>query len=380
MVPTTNQLRLINPPFDSSVTDLIIQIDYLRRKPLYGSTHPRIFFQIKNIFHILESLGSARIEGNHTTIAEYIETEIEESGSGKENILEIKNNEKALSFIEENIESTLINRAFISELHKIVVNGLSREGSRSPGFFRESNLRIAGSEHTPPDALHVPVLMDDFFAFLQRQDPEKYDLIKIAIAHHRFAWIHPFDNGNGRTVRLITYAMMIKMGFKVDKGRILNPTAVFCSDRDEYYNALAQADKGTDEGLLVWIEYMLRGLKVEIEKIDRLLESDFISSKILIPALKNAYEKRIINDNELKILSLAVQKQEFKTAQLSAIFPGKSSVDKSRVVGRLREKKFLIPITEGARTYIPNFLGNELMRVVMKSLDQEGFLPLRGEV
>ena len=86
-------LKLIDPPFDSKLTDLIIELDYLRKKPLRGTTHPSIFFQLKNIFHTLESLGSARIEGNRTTIAEFIETKIDNKKAKDEKIIEIENGE-----------------------------------------------------------------------------------------------------------------------------------------------------------------------------------------------------------------------------------------------------------------------------------------------
>ena len=42
-------LKLIEPSFQSSLTDLIIELDHLRRKRLLGSTHPAVFFQLKNI-------------------------------------------------------------------------------------------------------------------------------------------------------------------------------------------------------------------------------------------------------------------------------------------------------------------------------------------
>ena len=84
------QLKLIEPSFDSSLTDLIIELDYLRKKPLGGSTHPRVFFQLKHIFHTLESIGSARIEGNNTTVAEYIETKLESNENISEGVREIK--------------------------------------------------------------------------------------------------------------------------------------------------------------------------------------------------------------------------------------------------------------------------------------------------
>lgn len=375
-----NELRIVNPPFDSKVTDLIINIDYLRKRELGGSTHPAIFFQIKHIFHILESIGSVRIEGNHTTIAEYVEREIEEPADEDEAITEIKNNEMALSFIEEVIESAHIDRAFICELHKQVVKDLIREGSQTPGQYRNRNIVINHSEHTPPDFLRVNDLMEEFFAFINRPEPDKYDLIKIAIAHHRFTWIHPFDNGNGRTVRLLTYAMMIKMGFKVNHGRIINPTAVFCSDRDAYYDALQKADEGTDEGILAWVEYVLSGLNDEIIKIDNLLEFDFVKSKILFPALKRLLVRKIITPEELKILNKAAAVQEFRTTDLNEIFPGQSSVNLSRAVKRLRDKKFLKPIEENSRIYVLSFLRNYLMREIMICLDREGFLPIQNEL
>jgi Fic family protein len=95
--------------------------------------------------------------------------------------------------------------------------------------------------------------MSELVAFTNRADPPKYDLIKVALVHHRFAWAHPFGNGNGRVVRLLTYTLLIKYGFNVKTGgRVLNPTAVFCNDRDRYYAMLAEADTGGPEGREVW--------------------------------------------------------------------------------------------------------------------------------
>lgn len=114
------QLKLIKPSFDSNVTDLIIELEKLRDRKLTGSTPPSIFFQLKSIFHTLESIGSSRIEGNNTTLAEYIETKINSEIAQGENIKEIKNIEKAMEFVEENIEHYGINRMFLSEIHKLV--------------------------------------------------------------------------------------------------------------------------------------------------------------------------------------------------------------------------------------------------------------------
>jgi Fic family protein len=164
-----------------------------------------------------------------------------------------------MGFIEENVKDRPINRAFVSEMHKMIVDGLlpppAGEGDHTPGMYRKTNLKINGSNHLPPSWLQVEDLMIELLDFIAQEHAPKYDLLKAAIAHHRFVWIHPFGNGNGRTVRLFTYAMLVKTGFNVNVGRIINPTAVFCSNRNDYYNMLSEADKGTDEGMLTWADY-----------------------------------------------------------------------------------------------------------------------------
>lgn len=347
-----------------------------------GTTHPNIFFQLKNIFHTLESIGSARIEGNRTTIAEYIETKIGGSGVKDEKIIEIQNMERAMDFIDDNINNIPINRIFLSELHKRVVENLSpkREGDYTPGVYRNKNVSITGSEHKPSDFMHVASYMDELFAFINDGSPSKYDLLKTAIAHHRFVWIHPFGNGNGRTVRLFTYAMLVKQGFNVNQGRIVNPTAVFCNDRNKYYHFLTQADSGKEEGMLKWCEYVLGGLRVEIEKIDRLLDYKYLASTILHPSVDFSREREVITDTEAKILKVAVDKQVFQASDIKKLFQGKLAAEISRMLRKLREKKMIISERQDSRKYIISFGNNFLLRGIITALGENGFLPVKDDV
>lgn len=374
-------LKLIEPSFNSSLTDLIIELDYLRKKPLGGSTHPKVFFQLKHIFHTLESIGSARIEGNNTTIAEYIETKLEDNKNVSSDIKEIQNIEKAMEFIEDNILDYPINKMFLSELHKMIVDGLlpppNGEGDRTPGLYRGINLKINKSNHLPPDYLVVNDYMLELLDFIERKDSPKYDLLKAAIAHHRFVWIHPFGNGNGRTVRLFTYAMLVKTGFNVNVGRIINPTAVFCSNRNDYYEKLSKADLGTEEGILEWCEYVLLGLKEEIEKIDKLSDYDYLKKEILLPSITHSLERKYITDVESKILKKVIEHQVIQASDLKDIFSGKVSAEISRQIKKLIDKKMLIPEVDGGRKYVIRFDNNFLLRGVIKTLDIKGFLPVR---
>jgi len=376
-------LKLIEPDFGSSLTDLIIDLDYLRKKQLGGSTHPKVFFQLKNIFHKLESIGSARIEGNNTTIAEYMETNLSDRKQFSEGIKEIQNIEKSMAFVEENIVDYPISRALISEMHRMIVDELmpppQGEGDSTPGQYRQVNLEISKSTHKPPEWLKVNEYMEELLDFVNREDSPKYDLLKTAIAHHRFVWIHPFRNGNGRTVRLFTYAMLVKAGFNVNVGRIINPTAVFCSNRNDYYSYLSAADYGTSAGMLSWIEYVLKGLKEEIEKIDKLSDYEFLRKEILTPSINLSLVRKYITDLEAKVLKRAVDLQVISAADVKSIFPGKVDSEVSRQIRKLIEQKMLIQEKEGGRKYVLRFDNSYLLRSIIQLLGNKGFLPVLDE-
>jgi Fic family protein len=198
----------------------------------------------------------------------------------------------------------------------------------------------------------------------------------VALAHHRFGWIHPFGNGNGRVVRLLTYALLIKYGFNVKTGgRVLNPTAVFCNDRDQYYAMLAHADTATPEGLETWCIYVLQGILAELRKVDRLTDFSYLSGRILEPAISYARERELITAMEEDVLHITARKGVAKAADLAAAMPGMSPAQRTYQIKKLVERKMLQPIKEGARQYTIGFSNNYLMRGVIRALSEEGFIP-----
>jgi Fic family protein len=221
--------------------------------------------------------------------------------------------------------------------------------------------------------------MDELLKFINNNDSFKYDLLKTAIAHHRFAWIHPFDNGNGRSVRLLTYAMLVKLGFNIHVGRIINPTAIFCSNRSIYYKFLSKADSGEEENLLEWCYYVLSGLKKEIEKIDKLLDYNYVAKNILLPAIKYSKERELLTDVEKKILAVAIKKQVFQNSDLQDIFKNKKKSEVSRWIRRMKERNLIETEQKSSRKYVIKFSHNQILRGIIKSLGDNDFLPLRNE-
>ncbi len=375
---THHSLELINPAFDSELVDILTELEYLRRLRLSGTTPAPLFYQLKQIFHMLESLGSARIEGNHTILADLVENRLE--GGVQEpadQFREMENIERAMTYIEEQFSpGAPVTERLIRELHSLTVAALSREGDPTPGTYRRTSVRIAGAGHLPPDFLHVPGYMEELVHFINGDDPPKYDLIKVALAHHRFGWIHPFHNGNGRVVRLLTYLLLIKFGFNVHAGgRVLNPTAVFCNDRDLYYRMLAQADTGSLEGRETWCIYVLRGILEELRKVDRLADFSYLREKILTPALNHAVERQMVTRQEASILSSAVRLGIAKTGDLTRTMPDLTSGQRTYQIKKLVERRMLRPITEGARQYAFGFSNNILLRGIVRALLKEGFVP-----
>lgn len=373
-----HDLTLLNPAFDSPLVDVVTELEHLRRLRLEGTTPAPVFFQLKHIFHMLESLGSARIEGNHTTLADYVESRLEaQPATLSDQLREMANIEEAMAFTEEHFEpGQEVTEHFLRELHAIAVRELEREGDATPGAYRTGSVQISQSDHLPPEPLLVPQYMSELVAFINRADPPKYDLIKVALAHHRFAWIHPFGNGNSRVVRLLTYALLVKYGFNVKTGgRVLNPTAVFCNNRDRYYTMLGQADAGTHDGREAWCIYVLDGMLDELRKVDRLTDASYLIDRILTPALHYARERELLTTQEEQVLLATARAGIAKASDLKGAMPGISDAQRTYQIRKLVERRMLAPIREGARQYTVGFSNSYLIRGVIRALSAEGFIP-----
>ncbi|WP_236185839.1 Fic family protein [Pseudomonas juntendi] len=368
---------MLNPSFDSPLVDVLSELEFLRRLRLEGDTPASIFFQLKDIFHTLESLGSARIEGNHTTLADYIDSKVEGTADSTDQLLEVANIERAMDYIEEVMQPGVpLTEHMIRELHAMTVVDLNREGDRTPGAYREGGVQISQSDHLPPEGLLVPQYMQELVCFINRDDSPKYALMKVALAHHRFGWIHPFGNGNGRVVRLLTYALLMKYGFNVNVGgRVLNPTAVFCNDREKYYGMLGVADTGTPTGLEAWCVYVLEGIRDELEKVDRLTQYDYLTKSILSPAVSYARSRKWITPVEEQILDCAIRMKVVKSSDIGQAVPKLTAPQRTYQIKNLVDQGMLLPLSPGSRQYTIGFSNNYLIRGVIKALREQGFIP-----
>jgi len=366
----------------SYLANLVVELETLKNKDLHMTTNVLVFNQLKDLLNRLEMLGSARIEGNNTTVMEYIEKRQsmeDETGDDEkisESIQEILNIENALRYCEESLRlGKKINRSFVSDVHKIVVQGLKREGSIDPGNYRKINLSINKSKVQLSDFTQIDSDMEELFAFVDNDKNISNAMLKDAIAHHVYVLIHPFDNGNGRTARIFTYACLLRDGFSLVE-KVINPTAVFCSNRNMYYDMLAIADTQTPEGIETWCRYVLDGVRDEFLKISKLTQENFVKEFVIKPCVEFSKIRGIISDKEYDILKVFFHSIEIGTSDLSSIIPNMSKSRYSQIFKEMKDRKLVVESSRGL--YVIN-LNGPLIRGVVKALDVINFLPVQDE-
>jgi len=118
-------------------------------------------------------------------------------------------------------------------LHRYVLRSIEEDYA---GRLRTSGVRISGVNFTTPNALKVSGLLDELVQFMIENPLQLNDIELATVFHHKFVWIHPFFDGNGRTVRLAMNLLLLKVGF--------TPAIILGTDRKKYYSALNTANNG----------------------------------------------------------------------------------------------------------------------------------------
>ncbi|MEG4342389.1 Fic family protein [Microcoleus sp. A003_D6] len=186
--------------------------------------------------------SSTQIEGNPLDEAAVRRAIARSSRTGSDAEQEVRNYWRALDRVEEFAEAqTPITEAFIKELHRIViVRGRGRRGSKSE--YRITECPVVDTvtraiDYGPPEPGDVPVLMRELVDWLSSTAAAELSApIRAAILTHRFLSIHPFNDGNGRTGRLLATAELWRSGYRM-RG-FFSFDEYFNADRDRYYSSL----------------------------------------------------------------------------------------------------------------------------------------------
>lgn len=199
---------------------------------------PNIILQnIKEAFLIEWTYNSNSIEGNTLSLREtqmVLQEGITIKGKSLREHFEAKNHETAIhklySLVKDNY---VLNSKDVLDLHGLVLRSIEDEYA---GRLRNAGVRISGANFVPPNARKVSEYLDSLIAYINT-NPQDLNPIELAtVFHHKFVWIHPFFDGNGRTVRLAMNLLLMRHGFP--------PAIILTNDRAKYYSALNQANNG----------------------------------------------------------------------------------------------------------------------------------------
>ncbi|MFT3902002.1 MAG: Fic family protein [Niabella sp.] len=234
------------------------ELDKLRPVPPYALK------SIKESLMLEWTYNSNSIEGNTLTLQEtkmVIEEGFTIKGKSLREHFEAVNHQDAIDFVEGLVsEKYVLAERDILKAHELVLQKIEKDFA---GRFRTSGVRITGANFVPPNALKVDAFMTELVDWANGSDLNI--VIKSAIFHHRFVWIHPFFDGNGRTARLIFNLLLMQQGFP--------PAIILKNDRKKYYDALNVANNG-DYGklLLLVMQALERSLDIYLSSLTNTYE------------------------------------------------------------------------------------------------------------
>ena len=243
--------------------------------------------RIRDSFAMEWTYHSNSIEGNTLTLQEtrlVLEDGITVGGKSLREHFEILNHHDAISFIEKQAQKGYrLNAGDILSVHRLVLQRIEKEFG---GRYRNSGVRITGANFTPPNALKVDDLMDELLSWVNAEQNLPLP-VKATIFHHRFVWIHPFFDGNGRTVRLLFNLLLMSEGYP--------PAIILQQDRKKYYDALNKANNGSYEKLVTLILQALeRSLDIYISQLNNTYE-DFRPISTIVEEEKLPYGQEYIS-------------------------------------------------------------------------------------
>ena len=188
----------------------------------------------------------------------------------------------------------------IREIHEILMQGVRGE-YKTPGEFRVSQNWIGGrmpstAVYVPPPHTEIAECLSDFEKFIDNEEIDTPDLIKIAILHYQFESIHPFLDENGRIGRLLISLYIQSKG-------MLEKSCLYISDyiernKDTYYDMITRVRTNND--MIGWIKFFLEAVietsKTAKEKFRNVVELTMEMDKVIMDLSVKPENARKVSD------------------------------------------------------------------------------------
>jgi len=211
---------------------------------------------LEHYYDIELTYTSNALEGNTLSPVEttlVIEQGITIGGKPLKDHLEALDHYDAIRYVRELARQAMpVTESDMRNLHKLV---MQRSAPEIAGQYANlpRYVRTEKGRHTFPSPAQVPAMMGDLADWL-RTAPHSPDTA--FTAHRRLVDIHPFNDGNGRTARLLMNLILIRGGYP--------PVTVRPEDRLEYIRSLQEAQAG--QGLERFSSLLYRRLDATLQE------------------------------------------------------------------------------------------------------------------
>ena len=303
------------------------------------------------------SYASNKIEGNPLT--EKQADEVIENDERKHYLRpeqEVRNYFLALNYLEEKAKKKeKFSKKLILDVQKYVEKGASKEkiglrGPMPPGvLFAVYDSQTGKPDYIPPEYTDIPDLLDELVEYVNTTDD--HPLIVAAAVHYQLVTIHPFEDGNGRTARLLSGYILDINGYGFNG--IGSLEEYFAYDINEYYESIQMglpvlyySGRNNPPHPEIWIKYFLRMVQLYSNKVCEISEGSNIE------AVKGSVS--FLKDKEKELLWLLIKnyKGEFTPIEVSR----ELGVTNKTVINRLSvlaKNGFVVPIIvkERIRSY-----------------------------
>lgn len=252
--------------WDSELLGLISAIyKEMGKQELFLKQRPEELDKLVEIAKVQSTEASNAIEGIVTTSTRVRQLVEEKTTPKNRSEKEISGYRDVLKLIHENFEVLPVTRNYILQLHKILYsyanNPMAGQTKNVQNYIRAAHPDgHVETLFTPLAPYETPEALDRICEEYNRVigNMELEPLIAIPVFIHDFLCIHPFNDGNGRMSRLLTTLLLYRNGFYV--GRYISLEAKIAKNKDLYYDALAESQKGWHEGaenVVPFIKYIL---------------------------------------------------------------------------------------------------------------------------
>lgn len=188
----------------------------------------------------------------------------------------------------------------ILALQKQVVMGESSEktgirGPMPPGvLFAVYDDLTRQPEYIPPMCDDILPLLNELINYVN--DSDDHPLIKAAVVHYQMVTIHPFEDGNGRTARIISDYVLDYYGYGFNQ--IGSLEEYFAYDVDEYYSSLQMNlpplyydGRDNPPHPEIWVNYFLRMVELHAKKVVELTKTSMMEQSAAAMTFLNNKEK-----------------------------------------------------------------------------------------